>query len=52
MPPTGLLTHDAGDYPLILAQNEGFIITNDVVMGAVGVIRLQVNIEFAEVTSY
>ena len=49
---TPLLSHDTGDYPLILAQNEGFIITNDILMGAIGVIRLMVNVEYAEVTAF
>lgn len=49
---TALFSHDAGDYPLIIAQNEGFIVTNAQAMGAAGVINLQVNIEYAEVTSY
>lgn len=52
MPITALLSHDAGDYPLILAQNEGFIITNDIAQGAAGVIRLHVNVEFAEAAAY
>jgi len=52
MPPTGLLTHDAGDYPVILAQNEGLIIANAIAMGAAGVIQLHVNIELSEATSY
>lgn len=52
LPPTGLLTHDAGDYPVVLAQNEGIIINNLVAMGAAGVINLHVNIEFSENTSY
>lgn len=52
MPQTPLLSHDAGDYPLILAQNEGLVIANGIAMGAAGVIQLLVNIEFAEVVSY
>lgn len=52
MPQTTLLEQDAGDYPLVLAQNEGFVITNVVAMGAAGVINLHVNIEFAEATAY
>jgi hypothetical protein len=52
LPPTSLFSHDTGDYPLILAQNEGFIITNLTTMGAAGVINLQVNLEYAEVTAY
>lgn len=47
-----LLSTTPGEYPLYLAQNEGFVIQNDVLMGAAGVIRLQVQVEFAEVTSY
>ena len=41
-----------GDYPLTLAQNEGFIVTNDFAMGAAGVIRLVGGVTFAEVTAY
>jgi hypothetical protein len=47
-----LLEQDAGDYPLILAQNEGFVITNLIAMGAAGVIQLNVSIEYAEATAY
>ncbi len=47
-----LLSHDAGDYPLVLAQNEGFNIVNRVAMGAGGVGTLYVNIELAEAASY
>ena len=47
-----LLKHDASDYPLVLAQNEGFIIQNLTAMGAAGVLRAYVNMEFSEVTSY
>jgi hypothetical protein len=50
--PVLLLSHEAGDYPVILAQNEGLVITNGVAMGAAGVINLHVNVEFAEVASY
>lgn len=52
MPITTLISHDAGDHPIILAQNEGLVIANLIAMGAAGVINLQVNIEFAETTSY
>jgi hypothetical protein len=52
MPITDLLENDAGDHPLVFAQNEGFIITNGVVMGAAGVIRLHVSIEFMEASAY
>ena len=52
MPITDILEQDSGDYPFVLAQNEGFIIANGIAMGAAGVIRLQVSVEYAEVTSY
>ena len=52
MPITDILEQDAGDYPFVLAQNEGFIIANGIAMGAAGVIRLQVSCEYAEVSSY
>lgn len=47
-----LLSHVAGDHPLILAQNEGFNIQNLTLMGATGVGSLYVNLEFAEVLTY
>jgi len=47
-----LLQHGAGDYPLILANNEGLEIQNLTAMGAVGVGTLYVNIEFAEAAAY
>lgn len=50
--PNPLLEQDAGDYPFVLAQNEGFVITNLIAMGAAGVIQLHVSVELAEVTSY
>ena len=40
-----------GDYPLILANNEGFIINNVQLMGAAGVINLVVNIEWMELAA-
>ena len=52
MPTADLLAYDAGDYPLVLAQNEGFVITNGIAMGAAGVIRLQVSVEYAETAAY
>jgi hypothetical protein len=52
LPQTQLLSHDAGDYPFVLAQNEGLIITNAVAMGAAGVGTLIVNIEWSEANSY
>lgn len=47
-----LLSNDAGDHPLILAQNEGINVMNITAMGTAGVIRAYVNLEIAEVTSY
>ena len=52
MSPADILEQDSGDYPLVLAQNEGFVITNGILMGAAGVIRLQVSVEYAEASSY
>lgn len=49
---TDMLEQDSGDYPLVLAQNEGFVILNGILMGAAGVIRLQVSVEYAEASSY
>lgn len=47
-----LFSHDAGDYPIILAQNEGISIENILVMGAAGVGVAYVNFEVAEAASY
>lgn len=44
--------HDAGDYSLVLAQNEGILIQMPTAMGAVGVGTLYVNLELAEASSY
>jgi hypothetical protein len=52
LPVSPLFSHDPGDYPLILAQNEGFVITNGIAMGAAGVINLMVNLEYAEATAF
>lgn len=52
MPLTSILPHEVGDYPFVLASNEGFIITNNIAMGAAGVINLQVNVEMAEATAF
>lgn len=52
LPIQDLLRSQPGEYPLVLAQNEGFVIVNGQAMGAAGVINLQVNIRFAEVTAY
>lgn len=47
-----LFSHNAGDHPIILAQNEGIVITNITAMGAAGVGRLYVNMELAEMSAY
>lgn len=47
-----LLSHDAGDYPLVLAINEGINVQNVSVMGAAGVGTIYVNAEFSEATAY
>lgn len=52
LPLTQIISNDAGDYPVVLAQNEGLVVTNLIAMGAAGVINLSVNIEFAEATSF
>lgn len=52
MQPFPLLSHDAGDYPLVLAQNEGLVLANSVAMGAAGIIALHVNVEFAEAAAF
>lgn len=49
IPPTDLFYHDAGDYPIIFAPNEGFIINNVQTMGATGVINLTVTVEWMEI---
>lgn len=49
---SNMFQHDTGEYPLVLAQNEGLIIQNITAMGAGGAGRVYINMEFAEVTSY
>lgn len=43
--------HQPGDYPIIFAANEGFIINNVTTMGATGVINLTVNVEWMELAA-
>jgi hypothetical protein len=50
--PIDILENDAGDHPFVLAQNEGFVLTNLIAMGAAGVIQLHVAVEFMEATAY
>lgn len=47
-----LLDQSAGDHPIVLAQNEGFVIQVLTTMGAAGVGRAYVNVELAEATSF
>jgi len=49
--PTPVFQHNPGDYPLIFANNEGFIINNVFAMGASGVINLYVNVEWMELNA-
>lgn len=42
----------AGDYELVLAQNEGFVINTVTAFGAAGVGQIYVNMEFAELSTY
>ena len=52
MPTEDILEQDSGDYPMVLAQNEGLIVTNLIAMGAAGVIQLRVSVELAEASAY
>jgi len=45
--PNNLWDQYTGDQLIVLAPNEGLVITNLTAMGAAGVVRLYVNIEFA-----
>lgn len=49
---TTIFDQGPGDYPLVLAQNEGIYIAPLTAMGAAGVGVLTVMVEFAEVASY
>jgi hypothetical protein len=49
---TEMMTYDINDYPLVLANQEGFVILNQVLMGASGVGTLVVNVEWFEANSY
>jgi len=51
LPNTPLYQQQTGDYPLIFAANEGFIINNVQLMGATGVINLYVNVEWFELAA-
>ena len=49
---TEILNYDAGDYNLVLATNEGFVINNMILMGATGVGTATVNVEWFEAAAY
>lgn len=49
---TELNMQDGNTYPLILAQNEGFIIASSLLMGAAGTAVVSVDIQWDEVSSY
>ncbi len=50
IPIQNLISHDAGDYPVALAQGEGLLLTNDVLWGAGGTGVATVVAEIAEMT--
>lgn len=49
---TMLLSHDAGDHPMVLGNQEGLVLQNLNAMGATGNGYLYVTIEFAEAATY
>lgn len=51
LPMTALFQHQPGDYPLIFAASEGFIINNGQTMGAAGVGNFIVNVEWMELAA-
>lgn len=50
--PNNILSHDTGDYPIVLAQNEGIVISNLIAMGAAGVGVASIAMEFAEASAF
>lgn len=49
---TNLVSYNLDDYPLVLQNNEGFVITNQILMGAAGVGTAYINVEWFEANSY
>lgn len=49
---TDLISYDANDYPIVLANNEGLVINNSILMGATGVGNAIINIEWFETNAY
>ena len=47
-----LMSHDTGDYPIVLAQNEGLVIASSTAMGAAGAGIATVAMEFAEASAF
>lgn len=47
-----LLSHATGDYPIVLAQNEGLVIANVTAMGAGGAGIATITMEFAEASAF
>jgi len=50
--PDNLFAHNEGDYPLLLAQNEGLIIENIALQATSSSVTCYFNLEMAEVTAY
>lgn len=50
--PLPLWQHDTGDYPFVMAQNDGFFIMNMAAMGAGGSVQLSVNVEYSEHSTF
>lgn len=46
-----LLAHAAGDLPVVLANNEGITVTNITALGAAGVVKVYINLEYAEIAA-
>jgi len=51
IPTTPIFQHQTGDYPLIFASNEGFILSNGLTFGAAGVGAFMVNVEWMELAA-
>jgi hypothetical protein len=47
-----LISYNFNDYPLVLLNNEGFVIANQVLQGAGGTVGLVVNVEWFETDAY
>lgn len=43
---------NAGDYPIVFGQNEGFAVRNSILMGAAGTVRWNVTIGWIEALTY